>query len=210
MTSVRLLLRWWHLDARSWHLDALTNFVEVSHFYYYMLPCLNVCIDVYVTTTTCLPTCSCLPDYWLLCLPKTSSTPLIQWLRNSILLLSGSSMASTIFFKLNLFIFLLARRRSWNISQRILQQKIRLPKMIGRLVPVAWWCGYSAAYMRKSMLMSCLWKLSKRYMILWMRCIPTWRIFLVLQIYMRSYSHCNRMVVLYLTTIQSWMDSRWV
>ena len=146
MTTVRLLLllhaRWWHLDARSWHLDALTNFVDVSHLYYYMLPCLNVCIDVYVTTTTCLPTCSCLPDYWLLCLPKTSSTPLIQWLRNSILLLSGSSMASTIFFKLNLFIFLLARRRSWNISQRILQQKVRLPMMIGWLV---WWGHHATA-----------------------------------------------------------------
>ena len=41
-------------------------------------------------------------------------------------------------------------------------------------------------------------KMKKRYVILWRRCISTSKISLMLLICMRSYSHCNKMVAIWL------------
>jgi len=65
VTSLRLLLflcRCW------WPLDAPINFVEVINpLYYYLLSNLNIHLNIFVTTTTFLPTCSYLfVSTWLL------------------------------------------------------------------------------------------------------------------------------------------------
>ena len=100
-TSVRLLLL---LGACWWPLEATTNSIEIIYsLYYYLLSCLNVCVNISVTTT-CPLTCSCLPNYWLICLPKISSRPSISWLQNSFLLLPHNLIVPTIFFGLNVFV----------------------------------------------------------------------------------------------------------